>query len=382
MSKTTTRKALFVTPDLQPAGAEKSLFETLRCLDGMAVDLMLPFWCHGGNEPKVRSILREQNIHNVHSIFFRPLPKQWCYQGAPSGAKALFKQRIKRALWTAYRKKFETFVLNKRYAFVHLNSICLYPMLSTKLPCIQHIREVVAAPTPDMQRFLAAAAGAIFSDNATKNCFKDTTLPRHCILNNPFDMTPVAAIDPQSVLDRLHLSPLHTIFSAIGSLLPVNGVDRIINAFKNCPSKHSRLLIAGKLTKDPYVLLCQALAEGDPRIRFLDEEQNIEEIYAITDYAVCGKATFALDRTFFEATYAGCDALIPGTYQNLAQTTELVPCKSNIYTYNPENSAELTRWFNKLSGNKVRRRRYLSTFPEYKEKFLGFIDATISPGPS
>lgn len=372
-NKNSILKGLFVTPDLRFNGADKSLYELLRSTRMISPDIMIPFWCHSGSEKTARKHLNERKVAKVNELYFRPLPREYCYLGAPSGGLEFVKKQVKKLMWMAYKKKFYRHLAHKKYDFIHLNSITLYPLINDDFPFLVHVRDIVKNPDNKLISHLKRAKGLIFIDAATYSFFREFELPPSIVLPNPFDMTGCKKINPKKVLEKYQIQGSKTIFTFLGAIIPVRGVDKLIQAFRQVHHSDAQLLIVGQKTNTSYCNHCLKLAEKDNRIKFLGHIENVEEIYSISDYVVRAEILFGLHRPLFEGLFSGCSVIMPGKKENIHGVSELAPFSEKIYIFEPDSIDQLVSLMKSRIGHKAIKRQFICNHDNFREKFETFL---------
>ena len=356
-------KILFVTHSLKVGGAERSLRELVRNLDGVVCDLVVPWWSRASDD-EIRAMFGP-SLRRVERAW---LPYDRCYRGRPPMRRAIHRY-LGAVLWRIGRRRLEERITRERYDAIHLNSVILHPMVRKRLPFIVHVREVVDVHQGRVARSLGAARGVIFIDRATQAPFASLETP-FVVMNNPFAMR--ASPMPVDAAARLHADPADvTIFAIIGMLIPEKGVDRVIRAFRGVRHPDVRLLVVGR-GHDRGRL--ERLAQGDDRIIFWGEDPEIERVYAMTDYVIRGEATFAVGRTMYEGLYAGSEVIVPVGPEDEVFDRERFA--GRIHAYAPGDEAALRVVMDRLAGRKINRQPPLSNVDDYVERFLSFVRET------
>ena len=368
-------KGLFISPDLGLSGADKSLYATLRSLREILPSLLVPFWRGGGSKKKLLERLEKQKIHNLQKLLLRPLPRSYCYLGAPSGPLEPLKERFKQAMWRLYQPLFKREI--RSYSFLHLNSLSLYPAISEKLPCILHVREVSQNPSALLKKALLTASGVIFIDETTRRPFRELPLKNWITLENPFEMREPEKGEVEALREAVSLPESHTLFALIGDLIPVKGVERAIRAFLKLQEPKAALLLVGKTPEKAYKKRCLSLARGDRRIRFLGHLENISPLYALTDVVLRADPFFALGRTALEGLYSGCRLILPGEESDLQAAEALSPFKREILLYQPGSLESLFQAMQALSRHKASNRKFFGNLASYGKRFEEFIRLSL-----
>jgi glycosyltransferase involved in cell wall biosynthesis len=139
------------------------------------------------------------------------------------------------------------------------------------------------------------------------------------------------------------------IFSYIGMLHPVKGVELIINSFLMAKLDDALLLIVGPGNTTNLRYYITLAKSGANKILFLGRlnYEEVNEIYAISNFVVRGDPDFRIGRTTFEALFSGCHVIIPGTDEDVRQEKNLQLFKSKILLYTPADKVSLTEIFKK-----------------------------------
>jgi glycosyltransferase involved in cell wall biosynthesis len=360
-------KILFVAHTLKLGGAERSLRELVRNLDGVVCDLVVPWWSRQSDD-EIRAMFGP-SLRRVERAW---LPFDLCYRGRPPIHRAIHRY-LGTLLWRLGRRRLEARIARERYDAIHLNSVTLHPMVRARLPFIVHVREIVDIHHARVARSLAAARGVIFIDRATQAPFSSLETPS-TVMNNPFAMR--APPVPTDAAARMKADPADvTVFAIIGMLIPEKGVDRVIRAFRGVGRSDARLLVVGR-GRDRSRL--ERLARGDDRIVFWGEDQEIERVYALTDYVIRGEATFAVGRTIYEGLYAGSEVILPSRPEDEVFDRERFADRIHVYT--PGDGEALRAVMERLAGRKISRQPPLSNVDEYVEKFLSFVRENTDKG--
>lgn len=264
------------------------------------------------------------------------------------------------------KKKIYRLIELNMYDFVYLNSITLFPLITNKYNFIMHIREIYNGVSKrDVVRKLNQVKKLIFIDQSTKDALNNIKVPS-IILNNPFDMSNLKYLD-RKTLDAKYNVVGKTVFSIIGNVVASKGIDYVINEFIENKNQNSILQVVGS-GDDEYMKLCTSLAKNDVRVRFLGQENNIDEIYLISDYIVRGEPLFAIGRTVYEALYSDTGVIIPGYETDMNKMFELEKYRKKIHLYKPR-SNELRICFQNLAEIKIQKEQFNSNIKEYMEDF-------------
>lgn len=357
-------KLLFVTHSVHHGGSTRSLRELIANYPGVEVDLVLPH----------RATMTDDEVRayfgpNVRRIFRFWLPFELCYRGRPSLVRTGHRWLALGVLWRTNRAAF--YRLARDYDAIHLNSVVLHPMARADLPFVIHVREIVDLDRARVTRSLAKARGVIFIDKATRAPFDDAKI-NATVLNNAVDMTAVGAA-PSDAAARLGGDPSRlTIFSIIGVLIPEKGVDRVIRAFRSTRDPTLRLVVVGQGLAEADL---RELARGDDRIVFWGFERVVEPLFALSDYVLRGEAYACVGRTIYEALYAGCGVIIPGSDgKALFEYERFAP---RIMFYPPGDEDRLRAAFESVAGRKLGGKQGASNVAEHVHGFDRFVREAI-----
>ena len=319
-------------------------------------------------------VIRQGFGNNVKEIYTMWLPFSRCYSGRMHVSKLGFLyQKMNNILWRMNRKKVKN--LMKKYDKVYLNSLVLWPLISSKGNYYIHIREVFEGSNrlfKEVLKSLRDAKGIIYIDHATYEVFKNYNLKNEIVLNNPFDMRNVKFIQKDKIKKNLELKENKKIYSIIGMIYEQKGVEFVIDGFVKADID-AYLLIAGK-KKGQYAQKCIKKAEKYNNIIFLGEIEDINKIYAISNAVIRGEKFFCVGRTIYEGLYSGNDVIIPGNEQDIERLPNIEKCKENIYFYEPRNVESFVEALKKAEKKKEGRRIYISKVEEYTNKILKFME--------
>lgn len=348
-------------------GASRSLSLLTRHLQGHDITLVA-----------AKSPLRNFHPAELSSFYGIPkerieelyLPFEYCYMGRPEESLLKLKNYAKNALWIMHKKKLLELI--SAHDIVYLNSTVLYPLVNLcNKPVISHIREMVIDKVAISK--LEKSNGLIFIDKATSMPFKNIT-GKSIILNNPFDMTGLSGINPERIRDKYGIDGDATVFACVGRINKVKGIRQIIEAFMKSRIRKATLLIVGEGDNgSSYEHECKSIAEGDSRIRFPGEFKNPDEIYSISDCILRGEEKHLIGRTVFEALFAGCNVIMPGSESNLQDNPCLKEFSDKVKFYPPNDVNSLAQAISeteRISGE----RNFRSNVEKYIETFNEFIN--------
>lgn len=366
------KKILFVTHTLESFyGAATSLRLLLENYSGIEADLMVP-----------RSFRHRRDLTATAAQF--PAVRQVYEISMPIdlgvvGLKRSFAEKAHGVVhWASWRRdyrRYRNIMQDNKYDLVHFNSVVLHKMLLPGMPSMTHVREIVPDRDSPVIGKLAAGAGVLFIDSATQRPFASQEGRMHALmLNNPFDMRGVA--HSAGVLRHARLRPTTTVFSMIGRISEMKGVDFVIAAFRRAAGSDSVLLVVGDGPPD-YLAHCRNMAGDDSRILFWGEESNIKAVYAVTDYVVRGDPQPCVGRTIYEGLYAGCRVIMPGPGAP-DLIFEADRFRESILFYPAGSRNHLTGIFTACAGVKAENRQYRSNVEDYVRAFDAFTDSCIA----
>lgn len=370
-------RALFITHDTSHYGASRSLQLLLRTYRGAEFDLLVQRPMLGRTD---HNDLRNRFGSRIRNIYEAYLPFDPCYQ---YGRKEL-RWRIALKLYDLSLRRLDSrrvtsIIGSGNYDFVHLNSLVLNPLIEGRHRYILHMRDVYDGSNPEAVERVRTAAGIIFIDEATKAPFRNVPLPNSIVLNNPFDMSGVAAYHnyrpPAADLDPER----HTVFSVIGVASEQKGTGFILSTFLRLQNENARLLIVGG-REESALAGYRALAAGDRRVLFWGEEPEIMKIYAITDYVLRGEPFACIGRTVYEGLYAGCRVIIPGDRDAPPPMFEADTFRDAIRFYPPRDEDALLALIASCIGDKVRNRTLRSNLDTYVRDFEAFTASVAVKG--
>ena len=366
----TLKRILFVTHALESLyGASTSLRLLLRNYASIEADLVVP---RSLRHPRdlVATAAPYAAVRNVYEL---SLPIDFDLVGIKRGGLGRTHDLINRAYWQFDRSRFRDLVKRQSYDFIHLNSPVLHKVIDPGMPTIAHIRDIILdAQSPVIDK-LAMGSGLVFIDMTTRRPF-ERVLDRvpSTVLNNPIDMSDISEY---SGLSHPKLTPSTTVFSIIGRVSEIKGVEFVIQAFKDGAHDNSLLLIVGDGSPS-YVARCKAAAGGDSRIVFWGEESDIKKIYASTHHVVRGDPHGCIGRTVYEGLYSGCDVIMPGLGEpNFIFDPERF--EDRILLYRSRDVGSLSALFASRSTRGPQKRIGTSNVGEHVSSFDSFLDQCL-----
>lgn len=360
------KKALFVTHDVSLYGASRSLQTLLSNLENTDIDIAVKKRFFRNRDISNIKSFYGHNVNQVKEFYF-PLPD--CYKGSEINQ---FVVGLNNVFWKSNANAFYNFIRKNKYDYIHINSLVLYQLIRKDLPFFIHIREILNSNESDVRKYLNKATGVIFIDDATQAPLRALEAGNDIVLNNPFDMRQLLELDTTTIEKQYDLHS-KTVFSIIGSVAEVKGVDLAIKAFKKVTNPNALLLIVGKGLNSTYVNYCRELAGNDPRIIFYGEESEIGKIYAVSDYIIRCDPQFCIGRTVYEGLYAGCNVIIAGKEENKKDIFEHERFDQNIFLYPAMNESKLSELMNARAEQKVKQRNFSTNIHAHLQQFEQFI---------
>lgn len=365
-------KILFVAHAVTYYGASRSLRELIAGYDGVTADLAVPRFANAPDDafirrffgPRIRNIVR---FWLPWSLVYLGRPRVW---QAPRGL--LFP-----LAWRAQQRSFARYVEREGYDVVHLNSLVLHPMITTDLPYILHVRDILGEDHARVRADADRARGTVFIDEATRKPFEPHVPRRHIVLNNPIDMTAVGTLPPNAAA-RLGGDPAELdVFAIVSAFTDERGLPFIVDAFRQVRSPRARLLLVGRAHEAAMQANLMRLAGGDPRIIFWGEVSDVAQIYTLADYVLRGEAYPCVGRTIYEALFSGCGVVIPGerSGQHLFEYERFA---DRTHFYAPRDRDSFVAALDALAGKKQRAKRGESNVARYVGEFDRFVRDAIS----
>lgn len=366
------KKILFVTHALEsPYGAATSLRTLLHHYTDVDADVIVP-----------RSFRRLRDLTALSSHF--PGIRRIHEFSIPVdlgavGMKRNFAEKLHGMAhslsWWLDRHRYKELLAANKYDLVHLNSVVLHKMMLPDTPAVAHVREIIPDTSALVIEKLAKNASLIFIDTTTRKPFAAYEDRMHATtLNNPIDMR--RAEHCAETIDHPQMNPATTVFSMIGRISALKGVNLVIEAFCSGAGPDAALLIVGDGPPD-YVAHCRQIAAADRRVIFFGEEDNVAKVYAATDYVVRGDPQPCVGRTVYEGLYSGCSIIMPGP-GSPDMIFEADRFQDAIFWYAPGSKSALADVFGRCSGKKIGERRFLSNVEAYVQAFDAFMDSCLN----
>lgn len=280
--------------------------------------------------------------------------------------------KIQKVIFYMFKYQINKIFEEGKYDVIHLNCLVLYPLISNKHCFVLHVRELYNNKDKiKLYSKLSMLSGIIYIDNSVRSSL-NYKLENEITLNNPFDMINVKNINKNKILSKYNLTDNDVIFSIIGTIVELKGVDFVIDSLINSSIDEIKVLVVGN-NKSKYAKKCIESSKNDSRILFIDETLNIMEIYSIVDYVIRADLEFCVGRTVYEALYSGCGVIIQGSFNEISKMSEYNIFKDKIHYYKARNSLSFVEKIKELSKIKVKNRNYYSNVDEYIKMFDSFL---------
>lgn len=374
-------RALFIIHCQDPIyGASRSVGNLIRNLDA-DVDIIFPLKIK--KEGRItQDQIKKYYGDRIKKVWYLPQPARLSIMPFRFSMQHHIKSAVKDVLYLLAKPKYRKIYRQGNYDFIHLNSITLYPMLDKKWPMFLHVRELARRmgklANAAFAKRIEQAHGIIYIDPSTQAACPKCRIPQ-IVLVNPFDQIQVGLVPPEKARERFALTHSETVYAIIGNIIPAKGVDFVIRAFKKADLQHAVLLIVGRDTNhDGYEEQAMVLADGDRRIRFTGEVEEIEWVYRVTDYVVRGDPNIGLGRTVFEGLYSGCGVILPcDERQDMPIPDITAEMRKRIKLYLVQNEESLVRVFRDTQNQRFGQRSYESNVESYVKRFQEFISTNM-----
>lgn len=366
-------KIVFITNDISYYGASRSLKTLVEGINKfnsenkMELHLIVPKRLKGDNDFKYL-----ETWFGIHKdrIYEFSLPFYNNYKGnRKSFFHYLFNFR-----WLITSRKLYSFLKKQNFNLIHLNSLTLINVARNDFNFVLHIREILQDLQDKLflQKKLNEIGKVVCIDQATAIAFEDFLLPKNIILNNPFSMEHLKNIECSDGLDMLTtLGKEKIIFALIGKIHDEKGTEFIINAFNTYSSNDVLLIIMGGGEKS-YIDYVKSIA--GPKILFLSESPDVENIYATADYILRGEAYPCIGRTTFEGLYSGTGVILPGTVEYYKENLlEYNTFLEDLLTYEPRDITSLQMVISNAKKRNIKDRELRSNVESYTNTFMNFI---------
>ena len=368
-------------------GGATSLKTFLKYQNFLDIDLILPLFIFNiFRWPKlIRQNLRALPA-SINNVYFLPLPWSRCYEGSQTSAKAIAAYTLNNIIAYFFLPILKVILKQKKYRFIYLNSLALNNLISAQYKTLVHVREVLSAHSPLLTKTitnLKKATGLIFIDKRTHDAFRRYSMtslrPAECIINNPFDMSKALYLrrnKHQLINPAISHRRNETIFSYIGSISKIKGIEFIIKTFIKAKPERAKLFIIGS-DNNSYFNYCKLIASDTQSIKFLGELQYdaMMEIYAASDYILRGDPDFRIGRTIYEALYAGCNVILPEYSLEDMMDQDLSHFDNQLIFYKPRDSKSLVEAL-KNAADKIKESHYIGptgNISEHCQNIKSFI---------
>ena len=326
-------KIAFVAHTTQRGGAAISLLTTLRYLlqtnriTKETAILILP----KGDVGVFKELEGRIPILQWH------LPFSWIFVGAASGIhRKIYRIGMQKLSVLYFICKYNRMLLDEKITHIHLNSMVLWsilPVLPKQIKKIVHVRETFDT---SFESSLAKWCIRKYSDkiiaisSLTANPFDEST-----IIENPVDMYAARQLRTHrdELKEKVGIAKDTFVISMFSPIGLQKGYD-FLGGVMDMISENKKILFlsVGSVEKDS-VILCNQLLQY-PNFKHIPEQENTDELYAITDIVIRCEDYFPFGRTVLEGIYAGCMCLLPFAkgdditeHQNYFDQTYLYPAR-------------------------------------------------------
>lgn len=345
-------------------GGSQSVRRLIRSLNEQ-VDLLLPV------NPRINNgVIKKFYGKNVRKIYRFHLPFRRSALGLKLEKNGVKEWLIREGNYIRDKNKIYDLICRNQYRFIHLNSYVLYPLLTPHFPMYIHIREIFEGNllTREIVHYkLRQAHGVIFIDHIVRETLGFCN-QKELVLNNPFNQTGVLNVNRQEAYSHFHLKGDKTILTFVSACAnEIKGQDYVIDEFLRSGCTLSELLIVGPRDSKE----CRQI----PGIHFLGRIENMEQVYAVSDFVIRGDAIFAVGRTIYEALYSGCSVMIPGKRSSDKKNFfEYDRFCDRVLFYEPRKKGALADLMKNEDGKKKEKCLGLSNEEEYVRQFLQFVE--------
>jgi hypothetical protein len=245
------------------------------------------------------------------------LPFSWIFVGAASGIHRKI-YRIGGEILSSllFRLKYNTMLIDWEITHVHLNSIVLWsvlPALPKQIRKTIHIREAFDTSWESwyaIRKIREYADKEIAISALTAKPFEESI--RMVQIENPVDMHAARQlrIHRDELKEKMGIAKdtfVISIFSPIGLQKGYDFLESVMH--KMSEDKKVVFLSVGNIDSDSVILYNQLLQY--PNFKHISEQENLDELYAITDVVIRCEDYFPIGRTVIEGIYAGCFVLLP-----------------------------------------------------------------------
>ena len=194
------------------------------------------------------------------------------------------------------------------------------------------------------------------------------------VINNPFEMSRLKKSDVIDIRQKYrNISECKIVILIAGRIHENKGVLFAIEVFNTLKRKDMQLVIAGA-GSSRYVEKCKAKAANNANIVFIGEQNDMGDIYILSDYLLRCDNYFCTGRTVYEALYSGCNVIMQIDCEtDKKEVDEFDRFSEKIFFYQSRNPESLRLCMESLPQRKIENRRYLSNVSQYIEAINGFI---------
>lgn len=366
-------RILFVTHDVSIYGASRSLQTLIAALpDDVSCDLVVPQSLFGSVDV---GAIRAQFQDRVGRIILRPLPFFNAFVGKKPNLTLKDKLWLFTVAWLTRmtRKSFLRLVKEGGYDAVHLNSLVLVGLCDKSCKSYLHVRELWDGEGRAwLRKCVSNATGVIFIDHVVRKPFAEFQIQRSIILENPINMLGVGDKAPIQL-------PSHTmarirgrvVFAIIGKVTAEKGISFILDAIAGIKGELKKFVLVivgdGELRN-----LCQNASATDDHIVYWGEEPDMTKIYSIADYVIRAEDEPRVGRTVYEAIFAGCSVILPGTPSDYPKTIS-VEFSDRVHYYAARDKAKFVQTLIDASQNSPYRGTPISNASNYAQQFVDFL---------
>lgn len=366
-------KIVFITNDISYYGASRSLKTLIEGINKFNVEDKIELHII------VPKRLKNDNDFKYLETWFG-VPKDRIYEfSLPfynnyKGNRKSFFHYIFNLRWFLSSHKLYRFLEEQKFNYIHLNSLTLIDVANYDFNFVLHIREILKDVKDKLflQKKLNEVNKLLFIDYATATAFDDFQLPENIILNNPFSMEHLKDIECSDELNELtKIGEEKIVFALIGKIHEEKGTEFIINAF-NEYSKNDVVLIIKGGGEGNYINYVKSIA--GPKVIFLNESPNVENIYATADYILRGEGYPCIGRTTFEGLYSGTGVILPGVIEYYKKNVlEYNTFQNDLFTYQPRDIDSLKGVLFCTKKRIQKDRKLRSNIESYTNTFMNFI---------
>lgn len=366
-------KIVFITNDISYYGASRSLKTFIEGINRLNIE----------NKIEIHLIvpkrLKNRNDFDYLENWFG-VPKDRIYEFSlpfynnyKGNIKSVFHYLVNWR-WFLSANKLYRFLQAQDFNFIHLNSLTLINVAKNDFNFVLHVREILKdfRDRAFLQKKLNDTNKIVFIDYATAKAFDKFQLPENITINNPFSMEHLKTLECSDELDMLtEIGKEKIIFALIGKIHDEKGTEFIIDAFNKFLNEDVLLIIKGGGERS-YIDYVKSIA--GPKVLFLDESPNVENIYATADYILRGEGYPCIGRTTFEGLYSGTGVILPGFLEYYKENVlEYNTFQDDLFTYEPRDTISLQRIISNAKKRSQKDRKLRSNIKSYTNTFLNFV---------